>query len=221
MEQDGLGRVKIITVLVILFVGLVVGLAYYFNYKNVPPAAVVEVVGGVKDVVPVNSGEVVIDVGSVSSAPSSWLVKMDSAEGISFQYPEKLDLEYYRFVNDSTHSWPPQVRILDGELVCKTGKLGAQNVSVRTIDGVAFCLITGQEAGMSQLWRSLVYAFNFTPDKVVEFSFTVHSTNGCGVYDDGVEPNTRYKKCLSEEAIFTPAYMDAIVGKMAKSVKEI
>jgi hypothetical protein len=216
MEQDKLGRVKIVAVSMIVLIGLLVGWAYYFSTKNAPPAAVVE---EVKNVVPVNSIKGSVDEALANADPSLWLVKKDSVNGISFRYPAETYLEDHRFVNDSAHSWPPQVRILDGELVCKTGKLGTQNVSARVIDGINFCVITGKEAGMSHLWSSYVYAFNFTPDKVIEFSFMVYSTNGCAVYDNGVEPNVSYKKCLSEQALFTPAYLDSIVGKMAKSVK--
>lgn len=201
MENDSLKRVRIVSIALIVLIGLVVAWAYYFNIKNAPPAVVAQ------------------DVPLAAMAPTSWLVQTDTAERVSFAYPEQLPFEFHRFVNDSMRSWPPRVRLFDGELFCKTGVLGSRVVSTRTIDGRAFCVITGSEAGMSQLYSSYVYAFNIAPEEAVEFSFTVHSTNGCGVYDDGVEPNTRYKKCQSEQALFTPAYIDDIVAKMARSVK--
>lgn len=186
-------RERGIIFLAVIAIGVLLGGAYYFNSKSTVPAA----------------GE------------PGWLLASDAVQGVTFQYPAKLDLAYYQLLNDGTRMWPPKVQVTTEPFTCAqaVGGPGFGTTELHTVTGREYCVTLISDAGMSQLWRSYTYAFVPEQGRVATFSFTVHSTNECGVYDDGKEPNLTYKACLSEKALFTPAYLDDIIDRMARTVR--
>ena len=71
--------------------------------------------------------------------------------------------------------------------------------SVITVNNTKFCYTTGGDVGAGQLYTTYDYA-TFRQGKAYIVDYVVHTSNGCGVYENSPDVNApgneKYKECM-------------------------
>jgi len=136
------------------------------------------------------------------------LWKTASDNGISFQYPEKLTIQYV-----FTQEWPPVVKIQSGTYSCtETPQEKSSLMEITTqriVDNRIYCVDVKNEGVAGSVYSSYTYT---TPKngKLIEVSFVLRYPN-CGNYDQA-----QNQVCTSEREAFD---LDATVDRIVQTVK--
>ncbi|MDE1966584.1 MAG: peptidoglycan-binding protein [Patescibacteria group bacterium] len=150
-----------------------------------------------------------------STGTNGWQTYSDSQDGISFQYPSSLNSNYASLVGT------PQITVTPtgASTIDNNGCLQTVNGSGRpgtesqvNLNGVAFCLSTAGEAGMSQLYTTYDYT-TYRNGSYITLQYVIHTPNGCGVFLGG--PN--YNDCQT----FENNYNSVVVQPLQQSVSTL
>lgn len=130
------------------------------------------------------------------------------ADGISFQYPEKLTTQYI-----STQEWPPVIKIQSGTYSCvetsPETSSGNEIITQKTINERIYCVNVKHEGAAGSVYSSYVYTTSWN-DQLLEASFILHYVN-CANYDQ-----EQSQACASERETFNP---DSIIDRVIQTVK--
>jgi len=140
-------------------------------------------------------------------ADKDWATLTDEETGISFRYPEKFFTIYI-----DAYDWPPQVRTMEGPLVCaEAGEIDgrAGRTEERMVDDRIYCVteVVGVAAGSMYTQ----YAYSFEKDgRVVILTLTSRASQ-CGNYEDPLRD-----ECEREREAFD---IDGVIDRVARSVR--
>jgi len=130
-----------------------------------------------------------------------------SGDGINFQYPEELGVQYI-----SALEWPPTIEVASENFFCAETPQGASSVheitSQRVIDDCIYCINVKNEGAAGSVYTSYTYK---TPlrGKIVSIDFVLRYNN-CGNYDE----NQR-QACWTERESFN---VDKVISHIAQTV---
>ncbi len=111
----------------------------------------------------------------VQPEPYQWLTKIDTEQGISYQYPNRLDAQFTSF------NGPIKVKVSSEAFSCVKHTLsegGNYRTILETINGRQYCVSGEADASMGSSYSSRDY-MTAIGDKLVTISFQTHSANGC------------------------------------------
>lgn len=124
----------------------------------------------------------------------SWNTYVDSYSRFSFQYPSQFEGGRASLEPNNL----PQVFVTDaGNNIDSQGCYTTANAMMsrdkdiqKTINGISFCISKSGDVGMSQLYNTTYYTTNHNGEYIT-LSYSVHTSNGCGVY----QGNPSYPSC--------------------------
>jgi len=139
---------------------------------------------------------------------SSWTTFTDSEQGVSFQYPSKLDLIY---VVLPSQGWPPVATITDGSLSCQpsTSSPVSPSRELKSINGHNYCVEAMGEGAAGTIYVNDVYTFQ-SGSKIVALKFSLGYPQ-CVNYDEPKQTD-----CKNQQKAFD---LDAIIDQIASTVK--
>ena len=138
--------------------------------------------------------------------------------GIRFEYPEKFNTDY------ATLNVRTSVEKVDTTKLDSNGCYPAINAAgkqspdtLRTINGIKFCFTTSGDVGAGQLYTDYNY-MTVRNGNAYTVDYSVHTSNGCGVYqndnDINSPDNLRYRECLD----FGKNYNTLVTQPIQKSI---
>jgi hypothetical protein len=122
--------------------------------------------------------------------------------GIQFEYPGKLATDYGSLDIQTSVEKAGSVSLDSNG--CYSALDGSEErpstTSVLTINNVPFCYRTSGDVGAGQAYTT--YSYTTSRDgNVYGINYIVHTSNGCGVYENSNDPNApgneKYKECLA------------------------
>ncbi|MDD5109667.1 MAG: hypothetical protein PHI63_00440 [Patescibacteria group bacterium] len=134
--------------------------------------------------------------------------KTSAADGVEFQYPEKLPTEFI-----ATQEWPPTVGIAPKTFSCAETPSNVNSldeiVTQRTIGERIYCVDVKNEGAAGSVYAAYVYT---TPKlgQLVSIRFVLRYPN-CGAYDA-----VQNQACVDERKTFD---LDGMVDRIALSVR--
>lgn len=118
---------------------------------------------------------------NATSTMQGWLDSADSARGIDFKYPAKLDTKYIQ-----AFDWPPQVAVIDGPLKCTPGgttTARAGKTEKQTIGGHEYCVTTIVEGAAGSTYTQYAFARQMADGRVAILTFSLRAPT-CANYND-------------------------------------
>jgi hypothetical protein len=154
---------------------------------------------------------------AVPPEPYQRLIKTDTEQGISYQYPNRLDSD--ENWNFSRLYLPPMVTVEGGVFSCKEGDEMVGNgvhIGLRVINGREYCVVTEPDYAMGSRVLHLRYTTQ-AANKIVTFS-TIFYYNHCRD-SAGVTPEVA--ACREEEKNFSLVQekIDQVIDGIAQSIK--
>ena len=131
-------------------------------------------------------------------------LKEHNKDGISFQYPEKLEAEYI-----STQEWPPAPKIESSDFTCVEASGVFETTWQEVINGRIYCVNLKNEGAAGSTYSSYVYTTQKGGNQV-SLSFVLRYPN-CDNY-----PEERSRVCFSERDSFN---LGAVVDEIVQSIK--
>jgi hypothetical protein len=141
----------------------------------------------------------------------SWKTSTDTAERVSFKYPEDLSTTYIHAVD-----WPPTVAVTDGPFSCtEAGSeiARAGKTELRRVVDREYCVTKESEGAAGSTYT--MYAYAFEPQtggngSVVILTFTLRAPQ-CANYDD-----PQKSACEGERETFD---IDGVVDRIASTLR--
>lgn len=138
---------------------------------------------------------------------AGWKIFNNSAQGISFQYPDSFQTTYMRALD-----WPPQVQIINESFECVEAGSEidrAGRTEKHVISGREYCVTKKTEGAAGSIYTQYAYALP-RGDKVIIFTFSIRATQ-CGNY-----PEPQKIECENERASFN---IDSLIDRVAQTFR--
>lgn len=137
----------------------------------------------------------------------AWQTFVDDAQGVSFQYPEKLLATYI-----TTTDWPPQPQLSDEPFICVQVGLegeGAGKTELRLVDSTRYCRTVVTNGAAGSIYSTYTYAVEKN-NRVLILTFSLRMVQ-CGNYD---EPQKT--QCENEREAFD---IDGVVDRIMQTAE--
>lgn len=187
--------------------------AYEVNGKIIEITSQEEASGGVAStqelslcVININDKWLISSVKIFPSQAADELWKTSNAQGITFQYPEKLTTRYI-----FTQTWPPTVEVKEESYACPQTPAEksalTEIVSERLVDDRIYCVRVKNEGAAGSVYSSYTYT---TPrnGKMIYISFSLRYPT-CGNYEGDKD-----RMCANEREVFD---LDGLVDRITRS----
>lgn len=123
--------------------------------------------------------------------------------GIRFEYPVKFNTDFASLTVGTS------VKNIDGSELDDNGCFPVTNdngkpspSNVFAVNGIKFCSTKSADVGAGQLYTDYIYTTHHNGN-VYTIDYSVHTSNGCSVYENSPDPNAsgneKYKECLDFE----------------------
>lgn len=190
----------IIIELLIIIVGGIIAWGFYVNLKSriiVPVACTQEAKLCPDGSAVVKSGpncEFEACPETSSTTPPThpdWLIKTDTTQVISFQYPKDLGKKYI-----TAQTWPPKITVSNNKYVCNTqvnSGPGAQSINEVIYNDQNFCEKSSSQGAAGSIYTDYEFSTEIN-GKLVTASFTIHYPQ-CDNY-----PEPQKSVCQSEKS---------------------
>ncbi|HEV7702429.1 MAG TPA: hypothetical protein VGO63_03265 [Candidatus Paceibacterota bacterium] len=148
----------------------------------------------------------IVSTTTTTTDTNTWRTFSDTAEKITFKYPESLGTTYINPVD-----WPPKLETKNAPLTCveagqETARAG--QTSKQTINGKAYCITKISEGAAGSTYTQYAYATQIQ-NKTFFLTFSLRSVQ-CANYD-----NPQKTACEKERATFS---IDSIIDKIAGTI---
>jgi len=120
--------------------------------------------------------------------------------GIHFEYPIKFNTDYASLNVETSVGKTDSTRLDSNGCYPDTAENGKPTrTSMLTINGLQFCYTTSGDVGAGQLYTDYTYN-TFRNGYAYSITYSVHTSNGCGAYQNSSDPNDpknqKYNECL-------------------------
>jgi len=145
-------------------------------------------------------------VATQTQIPADWKTFTDTAQGISFRYPENLGTKYI-----NTNQWPPVITVRGMAFSCNTSQasIPENSTSLKTINGRSYCVNAKMEGAAGSNYVTYRY-FTEVNSNSLELDFILQYPQ-CANY-----PDPQMTECNNEETTFD---LNGLVDQIAQSVK--
>ena len=120
---------------------------------------------------------------------------------MTFEYPEKFDTDYASFSIQTSVSAIDSSKLDKNGCYSTVGETGKPSpASLITVNGLKFCYSTSGDVGAGQLYNDYGYT-TFRNGSAYTIDYVVHTSNGCGAYQDSADLNSplnaKYVQCMA------------------------
>ena len=132
-----------------------------------------------------------------------WETELDPLQGVSFQYPASLEMEYV-----TAAEWPPAILVEDGYR-CEDDTVTADGWSVQEVvkdPQNRYCKMVQTEGAAVSMYNTYAYTF-LRGAKSATFSFTLRQVQ-CQNFD-----SPQKETCVAEQALFNPDSFSEKIGQ--------
>ena len=141
----------------------------------------------------------------------NWITST-TAQGIEFQYPEKISAIYMHPTYYDAEGWPPKISVSNDKFSCAETPAESSlpnRVAQKNINQKTYCVSAESEGAAGSTYTSYIYS-TIKNGKLISASFTIQAVQ-CLNYD---EPEQ--SACVKERETFD---LDAVADKIVASVK--
>ena len=123
-----------------------------------------------------------------------------SNNGIRFEYPEKFDTDYASLTLDTSVEKVDTSKLDNNGCYPAVNDSGtASSTAFVTSKGIPFCTTVSGDVGAGQLYTTYSY-MTIHNGNIYTINYSVHTSNGCGVYQNSSDltapENKSYNECL-------------------------